>query len=131
MMKVTCAQCNEDLSPHFNQSKPCNSHCHNCGSFLKRVELVFEDQFPVPKEMLDLTVKESGKKRPVLEYKSGDEMRSSTGEWVEKLRIIDRENDNYVERVVHPDTREIIHSCDEPLSKHTGHGDAKSKVRRT
>lgn len=129
-MKTTCGKCNEDLSLGFNPSEPDNRPCPKCGSLLKRVEIVFEDQVPVPKEMLDLKGKQSGKKKPVIEYKSGDEIRRSTGEWVEKVRVIDREHDKYLEKVVNPETHEVIHSCDEALSKHTGHGTAKNKDRK-
>ena len=42
-------------------------------------------------------------------------------------RHIDRDNDHYHEKVTDPETGEIIHESDEPLSEHQGHGSAKTK----
>ena len=40
-------------------------------------------------------------------------------------RLIDRQNNRYVEKVIARDSGEIIHHCDEPLSEHNGHGSDK------
>lgn len=40
-------------------------------------------------------------------------------------RFINRDNDEYRELVVDPDTGEEIHRCKEKLSDHQGHGSAK------
>jgi hypothetical protein len=42
-----------------------------------------------------------------------------------KTQIIDRRKNTYYERVVDPATGEVVHHCDEPLTSHQGHGDAK------
>lgn len=60
---------------------------------------------------------------------AGSEQRKSDGKWMNKGRIIDRDNDKYKEVVTDPVTGEIIRKCDEPLSTHQGHGSAK-KVSR-
>jgi hypothetical protein len=39
----------------------------------------------------------------------------------------DRKNNRYTETVIDPDTGEIIHQADEPLSDHLGHGSAKKE----
>ena len=39
--------------------------------------------------------------------------------------VVDKERDSYLETVVDPETKEIIHKCVEPLSQHRGHGSAK------
>jgi hypothetical protein len=44
---------------------------------------------------------------------------------VKRIQVIDRENDQYKELVVDAETGDVIHSCEEPLSKHIGHGSAK------
>lgn len=46
---------------------------------------------------------------------------------VHKQRVIDRDNDHYFEKVTDYETGEVIHHCEEPLSQHQGHGDAKRK----
>ncbi|MCG6537661.1 MAG: hypothetical protein L7F78_23840 [Syntrophales bacterium LBB04] len=42
-------------------------------------------------------------------------------------RVIDREKDIYYEVVFNPETGEIFHGCQEPLSQHRGHGASKKK----
>ena len=68
---------------------------------------------------------EAGKKRPVVEGFAGDDFHRQSGRWCKKKRVIDRQNDRYLEEVVDPDTGAVVHYCDEPLSRHQGHGDAK------
>ena len=70
-----------------------------------------------------------GIKKPLAEGFSGREKRKSVGDFVNKERRIDRENDLYREKVV-TDSGEIIHDVDEPLNKHRGHGSAKSNQPR-
>jgi len=41
-------------------------------------------------------------------------------------RHINRANNHYFELVDNPDTGEIYHRCDEPLSDHRNHGSAKN-----
>jgi hypothetical protein len=51
----------------------------------------------------------------------------SLGKMVKKMRLIDKDNNVYKETVTDPDTKEIIHKCEEPLNTHVGRGSAKSK----
>lgn len=41
---------------------------------------------------------------------------------MKKSRVIDKYKDRYMEKVTDPETGEIIHGCEEPLSEHFGHG---------
>lgn len=52
----------------------------------------------------------------------GPDFSTRLGRWMNKLRIIDRDKDRYIERIDDPETGERIHDTDEPLSSHTGHG---------
>ena len=70
-------------------------------------------------------VKAPGKKRPISESFQGDDYSYSTRRWVKKTRILDREKDYYHEKVIDIDNDVVIHNCEEPLSKHFGHGSAK------
>jgi hypothetical protein len=45
----------------------------------------------------------------------------------EKCALVDRQNDRYLERVWDPESGDIIHECEEPLTQHAGHGSAKAK----
>jgi hypothetical protein len=40
--------------------------------------------------------------------------------------VIDRENNQYKEVIVNPETGELIRHCDEPLTEHINRGSAKN-----
>lgn len=64
------------------------------------------------------------RKRTRMQHFQGWDLRKSFGDWVKKVRRIDRDEDTYFERVEDEDGN-VIHHCEEPLSKHRGHGSAK------
>lgn len=78
-------------------------------------------------EKLGTKAKRKDKGKPFVEQVSGDDFQRKSEKWVHIDRIIDREQDIYKELVTDPKTGEIIHKCEEPLSKHQGHGSAKGK----
>jgi hypothetical protein len=39
------------------------------------------------------------------------------------VRVVNRRDDRYIETVTDPETGEVAHSCDEPLSEHVERGD--------
>jgi hypothetical protein len=49
----------------------------------------------------------------------------SAEKWMHRQKTENRREDRYTETVTDPDTGEIGHHVDEPLSKHRGHGSAK------
>jgi len=57
----------------------------------------------------------------------GYEKSHRLGKLVKKIRVIDKDQNIYKETIIDPDTNEIIHYCEEPLDKHSGHGSAKPK----
>lgn len=67
------------------------------------------------------------KGRWFFEHFSGDELYRKIGKWMKKVRRIDRRGDWYSEVVCDPETGEVVHRCEEPLSEHVGHGSAKRK----
>ena len=66
------------------------------------------------------------KKHFVVDEKVGTDWSYEFKKFVEFHRIIDKENDRYYERIVDPDTGDVIREVDEPLSTHQGHGSAKT-----
>jgi len=80
------------------------------------------------RESLRFKHKDSGGKA-LAEGLSGDDLHRDSGKWMKKERVIDREKDLYREVVTDPETGKITHRCEEPLSKHHGHGSAKKKRR--
>ena len=59
----------------------------------------------------------------------GDVYAHATKKWNRKERLIDRDKDWYSEKIIDSETGEILHFCEEPLSKHQGHGSAKRPRR--
>ncbi|MGZ8982707.1 MAG: hypothetical protein ACXW11_01975 [Methylotenera sp.] len=68
-----------------------------------------------------------GQKKPHVELKQGPSHSHKLGKSVEHVRLIDRGNDRYFEKVTDYESGELIHHDEEPLSEHNGHGTAKKK----
>lgn len=121
---IKCTDCDELLSNESDACPKCGSNRQTIGlSFSEDLSGHFHDQ-------LLGKVKKEGTKKPVKEFIYGDEKRISNNKWVDKTRIIDRENNEYVEIVKDKETGEIIHECKEPLTDHFNHGSAKFKKEK-
>lgn len=68
---------------------------------------------------------EVGQVKPYLERRDGADWSHALQRFVRKVRILDRDNDLYVEKVVDPETGEVLRDVEEPLSEHQGRGSAK------
>lgn len=66
-------------------------------------------------------------RKPFLEQFTGANFFWKEQRWLDRLMRIDRRNNQYQEVVTDPGTGAIIHKCEEPLSEHTGHGDARKE----
>lgn len=100
--------------------------CPACGSVYHTVFLKVKDDVSISiHEQVKGKVKEAGTKKPVKEFVYGDEKQKSTDTWVNKTRIIDRKNNDYLEIVKDNETGAIIHECNESLTDHINHGSAK------
>ncbi|WP_147310660.1 hypothetical protein [Cupriavidus taiwanensis] len=58
---------------------------------------------------------------------AGREIAKSTDRWMDKVRIIDKNNDYYREHVTDRESGEVFRDVEEPLSRHFGRGTAKPK----
>lgn len=119
--KAICRVCNNNIITD-NDIK----ECPKCGSNEITYMLSFSDKVEMH-DNIKGKAKIQGKKKPIKEFNVGDEYSKSREKYVDKTRIIDRENDLYVEVVKDKETGEMIHECKEPLSEHFGHGSAKFK----
>ena len=72
-------------------------------------------------------VTKTGKSKLRQDFFVGDDLHRKSGKWNKKERYLNKDSDTYKEVVVDPETGEIVHYCEEPLSQHQGHGDAKPK----
>lgn len=126
---ATCGNCGQiiDLPPN-DFSQPA-SPCPRCGSTKQNIKISISEEITV-RECLKGKVKDKNypsKKNPRKEFVIGDEVSKSDGKWMKKERIIDKEKNQYKEVVIDSSTGEIIHSTNEELKKHVGHGSAKFK----
>lgn len=104
--------------------------CPNCGSLKQEIiiDIVDTTTITVHEEIRGKT-KKMDLKKPLFEFKQGDSLHKKSGVWNHREMIIDRENNTYKEIIMDKDNN-IIHSCEEPLSEHFGHGSAKYKSNK-
>jgi phage FluMu protein Com len=121
---VRCQDCEKVLNEVDKHADP--SNCDRCGSNNIGFELFLTDKIKIH-DQIKGKGKMQGIKKPRKETLYGDDLHRTENKWRDKIRIIDRENDHYYEKIVNKETGEIIHECDEPLSEHWSHGSAKRK----
>jgi len=121
MEEIYCKDCGKKLTRE-------DKICPNCGSKKKHIKSIFEGKIGLPSQIKG-KVKKQGVRKPIKEFKVGDDLHYKSGKWYHREMYIDRENNQYKEIVKDKTTGEIIHECKEPLSKHKGHGSAKRKRR--
>ncbi|WP_292986985.1 hypothetical protein [Nitrosomonas sp.] len=110
-------------------NEPVRTPCPKCGATARTIEASIHEsvrlydglcyQIKDPKKTGKSKIKSEG----FTKY-----AKSQKAPLVKHSRNIDRENNRYSESVVDAETGGVIHSCDEPLKKHTGHGSAKKKT---
>lgn len=118
-MEIYCRNCGKRLSEN-------DKVCPYCSCNEKNIVVTFVDKIEVH-DQIKGKVKRKDVKKPVQEFKVGDNLHRKSGKWYHREMYIDRENNYYREIVKDKTTGEIIRKCEEPLSKHRGHGSAKNK----
>lgn len=123
-----CADCGAPIATEAGQMdmrRPCD-----VGGGTRRAHSVSIMEPLVAKDGYGLKAKRPSQKKPYVEDMSMPEYSRSRGKHVHKERVIDRDNDQYLEKITDYETGEVVHHCEEPLSQHQGHGDAKPKKLR-
>jgi hypothetical protein len=127
---VRCGVCGYEYpNPTQAAAQQPGTPCPNptCGATTGRHFYVTASDAIEVHEFVQSKGKRSGEKKPYIETQDGAQLRVSEGDYVEKSRRIDRDNDRYVETVIDRATGQVIHSTEERLSEHWGRGDAKPK----
>jgi DNA-directed RNA polymerase subunit RPC12/RpoP len=121
---MKCANCSAVVDHAPSVPVEQRTQCPNCGSTARvcEVEIVATS---IARTSLAGKARHGPTGRPFYKFKSGADLHRDTGQWMERDMVIDRQNDRYIERVVDPETGEVLHTCEEPLRKHQGHGRAK------
>jgi len=123
---VTCKAWGVKLQESASAPVEGRQPCPNCGSLERHFALMLEGKVSV-KSSLDLKAKGVGRGKPLMEVKEGDSLSISRGRWMRVLQIVDRRNNRYRKVVTDPETGEVLRDVDEPLTDHTGRGDARRK----
>lgn len=124
MSILICKECGFEIGEHTTETEKINK-CPKCGSDNLSYLLCINDSLHMHESIRGKTNKMPGKKKPYQEFQHGVDYSKTLEKFVNKDRIIDRENDRYYEKVKDPDTGEVLHECHEKLSEHIGHGSAK------
>lgn len=124
---VKCGKCGTQLDEDTSTSTETLLPCPACNSLTRAIDVTVHDSVTI-REKLGLKGRHADGGKPFIEQVHGADLHRDTGTWRYLDRIIDRENDKYYEVVKDPETGEILHECQEPLSKHRGHGAAKRKL---
>lgn len=126
MPEVQCNESEAVLDENSNCAVAERIPCPNCGSLSRKYHVKIEDKI-VFRDGIGMKARHPNSRRPFLESYQGPDRSRKTGKLMHKQRVIDRENDRYLEKVKDYDTGKVIHQCEEPLSQHVGHGDVKKK----
>ncbi len=123
-LDCVCEECGEPADACA--TAPEEWRCPECGCHQRRFSLRVREYLFI-RETTRGKVKTPGLKRRRIEFVEGDDLHRDSGRWMKLSRQIDRGNDRYRKKIVDPKTGLVVHECDEPLSKHRGHGSAKRK----
>ncbi|HHS7810286.1 hypothetical protein [Pseudomonas putida] len=126
---VSCTDCGKKLDEKAGDRD--RGACPQCGSMGRVIHLELSDNVDCPvTEWLDLKVKNENlpsKKKLRTHIQTGQQLSTRLGRYVDKERVLDKDNDRYMEIVTDPLTGEVLRHCEEALSVHQGHGSAKTK----
>lgn len=128
-----CEECKTILPTEWAQDMS-DQKCPKCGSYKQVHKIKLFDMLTVTAtDTLNLKEEDDSlpsRKNPRKHLIRGADIRRSDGRIMDKTRLIDKDNDIYHEKIVDPKTKEIIHECTEPLSRHQGHGSAKHTTKK-
>jgi hypothetical protein len=129
---VKCQQCRKVLGEPSDTPLQRRTPCPECGSIARRVEKEITSTSPTQsgiraKGRVGLPGQPGSK--PWLKMMSEPSWFRDGKKWVHREKIEDSRNNRYSETVTDPDTGEIIHHHEEPLTDHRGYGSAKKKKK--
>ena len=129
MPTVICAKCKILLNEDYNVPENLRKPCPKCGSLSRHSRRTMTGDLGFHKK-LKLKARHGSKGKPFFESIFGSDLYRKLSKWMRLQRTIDRKNDHYLEIITDPETGDVIHFCDEPLSKHKGHGSVKYKKKK-
>ncbi len=128
-MGVDCGNCGCALDEAPGLPNANRQPCPSCGSRARHFRVGLHSALACHSD-LGMKAKRQGVKKPIIKQKVGDSLHRKSGKWFNRVRVIDREQNQYFERVTDPIDGKVIHHCAEPLSEHRGHGSAKQSTKK-
>ena len=127
---VACGQCGKVLDEPSDTPVEKRSPCPDCGftgrHFKKEISYTLTARSGLRGKARSGEAGKPGGK-PWLTFMSEPSWSHSAEKWMHREKSENRRDDRYTEVVRDPETGEIVHEADEPLTEHRGHGSAKRK----
>ncbi len=123
---VQCSSCGKQIDDQPETILENRQSCPRCGSVARKYNVHICETVRID-ATLGLKHKRKGVKKPLFESITKQDIFRDKKTLSKLTRIIDRVNDRYFEKITDLSTDEVLRECDEPLSKHRGHGSAKLK----
>jgi hypothetical protein len=128
MNETKCADCKSPIPDAHEARDDDRSPCPHCGCLNRIFEVTLEERVTAY-DSLAFKARHGPTGRPFAEGKSGYEFNYDRQKMVLRGLHVDREANLYRESVIDPDTGEVIHQVEEPLSAHQGHGAARRRPK--
>ncbi len=128
--QVACGHCGKILDEPSDIAVEERAPCPDCRSKSRQFGKILSDELEIRDGVRGKARSgEAGKPggKPWLTFMSEPSWSHRYKKWMQREKTENRRDDRYTEVVKDPNTGEIIHECDEPLSEHQGHGSAKRK----
>ncbi len=122
---VQCGKCGITLDGASHEVDGKRQPCASCGASVRRFNVEITASIKLH-DSLKFKHKDAGRNM-LAEGFSGDDLHYSSGKWMQKERLVDHKHNIYRERILNPETGDVVHFCEEPLSEHRGHGSDKAK----
>lgn len=122
LQEASCQNCGVSLAEVRAEPR---QPCPECGSLGRVADELVQDRLVIYEH-----TRARGYPRHTsrwhFDLQSGASYFRKDGEWHRLYRLIDRENDRYVETISRHSNGDVVRHVEEPLSSHTGRGSAKS-----
>jgi len=120
---TTCSGCGSPIDETLDVGAS-RWPCKVCGNTRRTIHASVVETM-VARDGIHMKAKRPGQKRPYVEDMSAPSFSVSRQKHVHRSRVIDRDNDKYMERVTDYESGEVIHEDQGKLSEHVGHGTAR------
>jgi len=126
MEERRCATCDARLFEPANEPA---GPCPACGGRSRSITATLEERIAFH-DGYRVKAYQADSSKFFIDERSGPSYYRVGAEWHHVMRVIDRENDRYIEVVRVLRTGKIIRQVDEPLSQHTDRGGSKNQAPR-